>query len=308
MTKRGKNIVLIVTLTLIFCKGYCQQSPLYSQYMFNGLVINPAYAGSQESLSMTAFYRRQWVGIDGAPTTQTLSAHTPLRKEKIALGAIVMNDNIGVTHQYGFDGIYAYRIKIKEDAKISLGLQAGAGRYVSNFNSLSIKDPNDPSFAADQSTSFILNFGAGAYYYSKKFYAGISVPKLLNQGWNNQSSVKLNPLQRITFFTAGYLFELSPDLKLKPSTLVKAISGAPLQIDLNCNLILKDVLWLGVSYRSFSAISFITQIQLTNQMTLGYAYDASLGSARNFLTGSHELVLNYNFNFLGSKVVSPRYF
>jgi type IX secretion system PorP/SprF family membrane protein len=288
--------------------AFGQQVPLYSQYMFNGLVINPAYAGSHESLSMTALYRKQWIGIDGAPTTQTFSAHAPLKNQKIALGLNLLNDYIGVTHQYGFDGIYAYRIQFQNGGKLSFGLQAGAGRFVSDYSSLAKKDPNDPSFQTNQSTSFVMNFGTGAYYYSKKFYAGLSVPKLLNQGIGSNSTTFTGGSQRIIFFTTGYVINLNPDLKLKPSTLFKYTAGVPLQVDLNCNLLIKEVLWVGLSYRSFTSLNFITQIQLTDQMTLGYAYDNSIGNSRGVLGGSHEFVLTYNFNFFGSKVVSPRYF
>jgi type IX secretion system PorP/SprF family membrane protein len=287
---------------------YAQQDALFTQYMFNGLVINPAYAGSQDALSVTASARKQWVGMDGAPSTQTLTAHAPLKNEKVALGMTFINDNIAVTHQYGMNAIYAYRLNLKEGRRLSFGLQAGFTQFRSQYSQLATRTANDPSFVSDQVSGFLPNFGTGLYYSTNKFYFGLSVPHLLSNLLND-TTVAINSVQRRHFIlNSGYVFTLSHDLKLKPSILVKAIQGAPVQIDLNTNLLIREVLWVGVSYRSFSSLNFLTQVQITDQLRFGYSYDISVNKLSTLNRGSHEIILNYNFSFLKSKVVTPRYF
>jgi type IX secretion system PorP/SprF family membrane protein len=297
-----------MTFVFVSHQGKCQQHPLFTQYMFNGLLINPAYAGSQESLSLSALVRKQWVGIEGAPSTQTFSAHTPLRKEKISLGLILMNDYIGVSHTYSINGIYAYRITMKKGGHLSAGIQTGVTRVHSELSSLPTKDPNDPAFASDLVSPFMLSIGAGLYYYTHKFYTGLSVPNLMGNSMSKFYHSNVFPQKRHYLFTTGYVFNLSPNLKMKPSTLVKLIEGSPLQVDLNTNFLIKDVLWVGCSYRSFSSLNFIAQIQVSNQMTIGYSYDNGLSKFHSFVKGAHEIALTYNFKFFSSKVVSPRHF
>ncbi|HEY8401952.1 MAG TPA: type IX secretion system membrane protein PorP/SprF [Cytophagaceae bacterium] len=306
---RSVNLILFPLFACILICSFAkaQQEPLFTQYMFNGLAINPAYAGSQEALNLTLLARKQWLAIEGAPSTQTLSVHSPLKNERVALGMTFINDQIGVTRQYGTNIIYAYRIPMK-NGKLSMGLQSGISRYRSNFSSLHTKQPNDPTFSSDEVSTFSLNFGTGIYYSTQRFYAGLSVPHILSNHLRNSGISDYGKQRRHYFFTTGAVLKLSPDLKLKPSVLVKMVEGAPVQLDLNSNLLIKEVLWLGVSYRSFSSANLIFQVQLTNQLSLGYSYDMALNQLSTVSSGSHEFMLTYNFHFYGSKVLTPRYF
>lgn len=284
-----------------------QQESLYSQYMFNSLPLNPAYAGSHEYLSATVIARKQWLKIDGAPSTQTLSVHAPIYKSKMGLGLTAVNDQIGVTSNTGLYAAYAYRIKF-EKSILSLGLQAGFTNYVSRFSQLEVRTPNDPAFATDDVRFFLPNFGAGVYYYTNKFYAGFSVPHILDH-LGSKSNVAYNAVQYQHYFlTGGFVTNLSPQLKLKPSVLVRAVQGAPIQADINTTLMINDVLWVGLSYRTATSLNFIVQAMLTDQLSLGYAYDAPLNKIRTVSTASHEIMLNYRFVFFRKNVIAPRYF
>ncbi len=293
---------------LLFQNGYSQQSPLYSQYMFNGLLLNPAYAGHEQSMSVSALFRKQWTALDGNPSSGILAAHAPLNNKKIALGVIFLNDNIGVTQQTGADLIYAYRISFSETRKLSLGLQAGYSRLSAQYNTLNVKDPNDPSFPSSNYIQNYLYFGTGIYYSSKRFYVGLSSPHANRVTLGQAFSTDENSQSRNYFLTAGYVFTLSPSFKFKPSTLIKATDGWSTQVDLNATLLYQDVFWVGVSYRTSTALSFMAKVQLTNQLSVGYAYDNALANTNVKTGGGHEFMLTYNFSFFKSNIVTPRDF
>jgi type IX secretion system PorP/SprF family membrane protein len=299
-------VVSIQLLIIVVARG--QQSSLYTQYMFNGLAINPAYAGSHEALSMTAFARKQWANVEGAPLSATFSAHTPIKKEKMGLGFLFSNDKISIFNQTSLSAIYAYRIAFSEHRKLSFGLQAGFNNYSVRYSQLTSKTANDPALPTSDFTSWSPNFGAGVYYYSQKLYIGLSVPFLASNILANKYVAQRLELKNNYFFTTGYVMKLSPDIKLKPSVLVKYLSGNPIQIDLNANVLFREVLWAGVSYRSFNALSFLTQVNITEQLRIGYSYDLSLGKLAGFNSGSHEFMINYLFSFTKTRVDTPRYF
>lgn len=302
-----KQIILVTLMIVAAWAATAQQQPMYTQYMFNGLALNPAYAGSHESLSLTALSRFQWVGVDGAPTTHTFSAHSPIPGRQIAVGLLFSNDQIGVTSQNSLFASYAYRIDLGNSV-LSLGLQAGLRNADINFSELSVNDPNLESAFS----SFKPNFGIGAYWYSQRFYAGLSVPTALKNKWGANQDVlaEANVYTDIQhyFATAGMLLDFSPTLKLKPSILIKSVAGAPMEIDLNANLILDDKVWVGLSYRSFDAISLLFDLQISPQLRFGYSYDYAVTGLREVTSGSHELMLNYRFVFSKTKIVTPRYF
>lgn len=287
---------------------YGQQQATFTQYMFNGLALNPAYAGSQESLSLTALARKQWTGFAGSPSTQTFAIHSPIRSHRIALGALLINDRIGIVQQTGAHACYAYRI-VMDRATLSMGLQAGFTSYRADPNQLSIKQPGDPSFAPGDFNRVLPGFGAGLYYYTERFYLGTSVPQIVNQSnRGNRDEPDLQPARHY-LLTSGYVLDLSPSLKLKPSLLLKVVEGAPVQVDLNAHLLLREVLWVGLSYRTFESLDALLQVQLSDQFRLGYAYDFVLSTrSAGVRTGSHELMLNYQFTFHRAKAVTPRYF
>lgn len=299
-----------ICLVLTLQSTYGQQQAMFTQYMFNGLAINPAYAGSHEALSLTALARKQWTGLDGAPSTQTFSAHSPINSQRIALGVLFVNDQIGVTQQTGGHAFYAYRIQMPKGT-LSMGLQAGFNSYRANVSRLLLYNPGDPNFSSNTVNKFMPNFGVGFYYYNERFYVGLSVPQILDGYYNKEADRDVSKAQqsRHYFLTGGYVFDITPSVKIKPSALVKAVNGAPVAVDLNANVLLKEVIWLGVSCRSLKSMSALTELQLTDQFRLGYAYDFPAGKKATGLTyGSHELMVNYRFAFTKNKVVTPRYF
>lgn len=288
-----------------------QQQATFSQYMFNGLAINPAYAGSHEVLSATALIRYQNLGLPGAPNTQTLSAHSPLLNEKIALGALLIHDKIGVIDQTGIYGSYAYRIQYSKDKNkprvLSLGLQAGISIFDARYSELIIYNSSDPAFSRNIKQSK-LNFGFGIYYYTHNYYAGLSIPHLtgnvFDRGDDLATITQTNPI----LISGGYVFTLTRFMKFKPHTLIKLVNGAPVEIDLNASLSFDDVLWVGISYKALSAVNLLTEVQITNQIKLGYSYSLTANSLRQVDYGSHEFMVNYMFKYPRDGVLSPRHF
>ncbi|SNS86974.1 type IX secretion system membrane protein, PorP/SprF family [Ekhidna lutea] len=294
-------------LILFACVGQiviAQQQAMFTQYMFNGLAINPAYAGSHESISATALARVQWVGIDGAPTTQTFSIHSPIPGRNIGLGAFIAHDKLGVTEQNTLYLSYAYMMQTGKGT-LSFGLQGGLRSSSVNYSDLVVNDPNLQANQNEMSP----NFGAGLFYSTDRFYAGASLPVIVNNevGSNDNSDFSSKEIRHF-FATAGYIFDLSPVLKLKPSGLIKSVSGAPIEMDVNANLIINDRVWFGLSYRSFDSIDFLFDLQINPQLRFGYAYDYTTSDLGQANSGSHEFMINYRFVFAKSKIVTPRYF
>jgi type IX secretion system PorP/SprF family membrane protein len=291
---------------MIAAETFSQQQVMFTQYMFNGLAINPAYAGSHETISLTALAREQWTGIEGAPSTQTFSIHSPIKKQRMSLGLLLLHDRIGVTDQTGVYGSYAYRIPISDRGLLSFGLQGGFSFYKANFSQIS---PTDPVFANGDVREIQPNIGFGLYYNTEKFFIGASAPQLIETQFDKNNTDSDSKLLRHYFLTAGYVFELSPSLKLKPSGLIKYVDGAPLEIDLNANLLINEIIWVGFSWRSFDSVDLILQLQITDQLQFGYSYDiATTSDIRRVDGGSHEVTLNYRFSLSKGKVISPRYF
>jgi len=288
-----------------------QQDAMYSQYMFNTLAINPAYAGSRNVTSATALYRDQWVGIDGAPKTATFTIDFPIDAKKVGLGFQAFTDKIGVTSTTGGFISYAYRIRM-EKATLSFGLQAGASQYIANLSSVNLNTggAGDPAFATNINKT-LLDFGFGAYYNSDKFYIGLSFPQVLNNKLNDlnvQSTNTFNGQTVHAFLASGYVFALGDDLHLNPSVLFKAVQGAPLEADLNTTLWIKDMLGLGFQYRSNADVSGTLQVQATSQLRFGFSYDFSTTDLAQYNTGSLEFMVRYEFGFPQGKILSPRFF
>lgn len=290
-----------------------QQQPMYSQYMFNMLNINPAYAGSRGVPSVTALYRNQWVGIPGAPATSSISFDMPIDAKKIGVGVQLFDDRLGIERTTGLNLAYAFRIQLSESGTLSLGLQAGLLNYRANYLDVTTFQANDPSF--NQNVSALLpSAAAGVYYNSDKFYIGFSTPALLKTkvGYDNATDIQsVSGRDLHLFLTSGCAITLNPELVLKPSFLVKAVSGAPVQFDVNSNLWIQNKIAFGCSYRTGDAVVFLAELQLNNQLRFGYAYDSytnkniSLGSLS---TVTHEMMLRMEFGNTNGKVSSPRYF
>ena len=282
-----------------------QQKAMFSQYMYNGLAINPAYAGSQRSLSMTALVRQQWVGMEGAPSTQTITGHLPIEDKRIGVGLMVMHDKITVTDQTGVYGSYAYKLPMPK-GELSFGVQGGFTFYRSLFSEVS---QTDLTFAGADIQESQPNFGFGMYYTTDRFYAGLSIPQLMQARLDRGNpDVDGFLIQRHYFIHTGYLFDMGLNFKLKPNVLIKMVSGASVEMDLNANLYYKNLLGLGVSWRTMDAIVAMLHVQVTNNFRFGYAYDITTTSVQKVSYGSHELFLNYRISLAKSKMLTPRYF
>jgi len=300
-----------------FCLCLCshaamsQQTPLMSHYMFNGLLLNPAYAGSKEYVSTTMLYRKQWAGIEGAPVTYNGSVHGLLKKKKLGLGALMQQDKIGVTRQTDFYGVLAYHMPLGQ-GKLSVGMQGGVSNFSSNVVELTYWDPGDKVFAYNTFSNLLPNAGLGAYYYRELFYAGVSAPFLISYDPNESSSLEPDvPVHRQVrryFITAGGIIETEKELKFKPSFLVRYEANAKLQYDLNLNMLVNDIFWIGASYRSDESIVALFEYQISKKLRIGYSYDYTLGALGNYSSGSHEFMIGYDFGFPVTKMKSPRYF
>lgn len=297
---RIKSTILITCLVLSSQAVYAQFEASYTQYMFNGLAINPAYAGSHNSLDATLITRFQSPGVEGAPSTQTISGHSGIKDKKIGVGLMVITDKVGVTRQTGYYASFAYKVKF-DNSTLSLGLQGGATSYRSDYSQLLIKQAGDPLVNGDVRETQP-NIGAGVYYYSKLFYAGLSMPQMVSASSTN--IIQSQPI----IFTTGVLFPINDAFKLKPNILVRTVEEQIAEIHCNLNLLIHEILWVGVSYRVNSSVSGLFELQLTNQWRLGYAYDATLSELQQVDSGSHEIMLNYQLRFSKKKVVNPRYF
>lgn len=308
MNKLKATFIIAILSTTLVCSLKAQQQVMFTQYMFNGLAVNPAYAGYDEAVSVTALTRHQWIGVEGAPNTQTFSIHSPITKNKIALGLLVIRDQIGITTQNGVFMSYAYRIKFGRKATLSMGLQMGFTDYKARYSTLRTGTSNDPNFANNDVRGFLPNFGSGVFFSSEKFYAGISVPFLLNNFFTDENNAGGAEQIRHFFGMAGFIIELSRSLKLKPSGLIKMVPGAPVELDLNANLLIDDLFWVGLSYRSFDSIDLLLEVQLNSKLRFGYAYDFTTTDLGRVNTGSHEIMLNYVLSFSKTRVITPRYF
>jgi type IX secretion system PorP/SprF family membrane protein len=306
--RRTKPLLTLLGLVfLVNASG--QHSPLTSQYLFNGLVINPAYAGSRDAMAINLTHRQQWVGFEGAPVTQTLSIHSPVAKRKIGLGLMILNDRIGVSQQTGVFTSYAYRIRTAK-GKLSLGLGAGATLLRANWTDVALQQPNDQVFSADTQHGLRPNFSAGTYYYTKTWFFGASLPFVLLHQYNPEASgyvLREAELDAQPMLTGGALFVLTRSMKLKPSTLLRYRPESGLQMDLSANLILQDKVWFGASYRSGDAVSGSINVLPTAQWRLGYAYDLGVSALRTYHHGTHELMVQYEFGYR-IRVKDPRYF
>lgn len=301
---------MILIVTSITLKA--QQAPMYTHYMYNTLVVNPAYAGSRDALTVTALHRSQWVGFEGAPLTQTLTLHAPLRNEHIGLGLSVMNDKIGPVNFSSVTANFAYIMKVSRKAKLSLGLSAGANIIQANLNAISLDQQNDPAFFNNLNNKVSPNFGCGAYYSRELYYIGLSLPNLIENNYTNSSEVNTmaGKNQRHYFLIAGTMLKINNNLSFKPTTLIKVTAGAPIQADVTASFIFMQKFLLGAMFRSGDATGALIGFDISQLFHIGYSYDWSYGlSTANYNQGSHELLLRYDFMFKNKKQIhTPRYF
>ncbi|NRB60540.1 MAG: type IX secretion system membrane protein PorP/SprF [Winogradskyella sp.] len=301
-------IFLLVTST-----AFAQQLPQFTQYMFNTISINPAYAGSRETFSAVGLHRSQWVGLEGGPETQTLSIHSPLRNDKVGLGLSFINDKLGFENFSYIYGDFSYTIRTGVNHELAFGIKGGFTHYFLDEELLNDSSVVDDPFFNDLSNRWSPNFGAGVYWHSQKWYVGLSAPRILNTDYNKgrENSIDYAALERISYyFTGGYVFDLSATTKLKPSVLLKATNGAPLSFDISANFLFNETFWLGGAYRVnqwASAIGGIADFQVSKQLRIGYAYEYPISDLRPYTSGTHEVLLMFEV-FKSRRIKSPRYF
>ncbi|MEI6124855.1 MAG: type IX secretion system membrane protein PorP/SprF [Bacteroidota bacterium] len=301
--------LLISVILLISMSSYAQQDPLFSQYMFNKLAINPAYAGSTEMLSIDLLSRYQWVGIKGAPKTITLSLHSPLRNNHMGLGLYLYGDFVGPTVTYGLMGSYAYRMRLGK-GKLCLGLQVGIKYFSFDWQKINVQDP-DYVFGQQQTKKFTPDANFGIYYYSKKFFAGLSTKDLF-QNASGMSTVDgkntYTKLLRHFYGMAGVNIPISDKVSFRPSVLAKYVAHAPVQCDINVSFMFNNLFWIGASYRTEKAVVLLTEFHLGKKLRVGYSYDMYLGKLMAVNKGSHEIRLGLDFDVFNSRMLTPRYF
>ncbi len=305
-----KKLIIIASLIFSGFSLKAQQDVMLSQYMFNGLFLNPAYSGSHKFTTATLLHRNQWTGWDGAPKTNIIGIDGPLNNRTMGWGLIFANDKIGPTTQNDIMGNYSYHLKLGK-GKLALGLRGGVSVVSSNLQSINTVVGGDEAFATNIKSAILPKFGTGVYYYAKKYYAGVSIPTLIAYDPNRNFSLDLNKssdVRRHYFVTAGYVFDLNNMLKLKPSVLLKYQKAAPLQADINCNLLINDVFWIGGSYRTNDAIIGMIEYQINPMFRVGYAYDYSTTAIKRYSSGSHEIMIGIDLGHDIMKSKNPRYF
>lgn len=305
-----KKTISTIILMLFAAKAMGQQDPLLSQYMFNGLYLNPAYAGSHKYWTSTFSYRNQWVGIEGAPSTAIVAVDGPVVATNVGFGVLAIHDEIGVTRQNSLLLNYAYQIRTSQFTRLALGVNAGISQFSAKLTDLRVWD-EDNVFASDITSQVLPRLGIGAYYYGKMHYIGLSLPTLFAY----EKDVRFNfDLSRATFLrrhyllTAGVVLNASKNVKFKPSFLLKYVQNAPMQINMNASMVYKNQYWAGVSYRSGDAVALIFEYQSKSYFRIGYSYDITLSKLRSYSSGSHEILLGIDFGKDLVKVKSPRYF
>ena len=287
--------------------GFAQQDAQFTQYMYNTININPAYAGSRGVMSIFGLHRTQWVGLDGAPTTNAFSINTPINNSNLGIGLSVVSDKIGPTNDNTLSADISYTIPVSENYKLSFGIKASGNLFNLDTEKLTPAQQNDPNLN-NFNNEFSPNIGAGVYLHSDKFYLGLSVPNFLQDSKYSDNDVAVFQERMNFYFISGYVFDLGSSIKFKPAVLTKLVTGAPLQIDASANFLFFDKLMLGGAYRWDAAVSALAGFQVTDGLFIGYSYDLETTKLRNYNSGSHEVFLRYELFNKVSKMVSPRFF
>jgi type IX secretion system PorP/SprF family membrane protein len=313
-----KKYILIIFILSFPLLAFSQQDPQYSQYLFNGVIINPAYAGSKESINLNGLYRKQWTQVNGSPKSQTISLDVPLYNNHIGLGLYAYNDEIGAQFQKGVFGAFAYRIKVSTKGRLAFGVSGGINQSGLDGSKLTTDQADDPAVAAARTTKTKPDAQAGLYFNTNKYFVGVSMSNIIS---NNSSNEMVISERRHFYLTSGFVKTISDNFKLRPSFLIKEDFKAPTSTDLTAFLIFKERIWFGPSYRtrifrkdnikdyktSSSALALIVQIFPIENLRIGYGYDISLGEYNNFST--HEFSLGYNiYGKKYNKMLTPRYF
>ncbi|MBN1925324.1 MAG: type IX secretion system membrane protein PorP/SprF [Prolixibacteraceae bacterium] len=299
---------IVVVLILAGSTVQAQQEPTYTQYMFNTQTVNPAYAGSWETMGFMVLAREQWTGIENAPSTQTFTFQTLHKNEKVGLGLNIINDKFGLEKRLSVFGDYSYLLQVNDAGlKLRLGLKAGFSSYSNNLSSYDVID-NDPRFMGSSKYSFMPNFGVGAFLYENRYYVGISVPKMIQNEFKNEENYSTQAELRHFFLMAGYVFELSENLKFKPTLLGKVTAGAPLQMDVTTNFLIADRVWLGAMYRTGDSFGLLAQWIINNKLRFGYSVDFATSQLKSYQSGTHEVMISYEIGGNRNQSIASRLF
>ena len=303
-TKLFSFVIMFVTIV-----GFAQQDSQFTQYMYNTININPAYAGSRGALSVFGLYRTQWVGLDGAPETSAFSVNTPINNSKLGIGASLVNDKIGPTNENNISVDVSYTVQTSANFKLSFGIKGTGNIFSLDASKLNPEDAGDPQFQ-DLENKFSPNVGAGVYWHSDKAYIGLSVPNFIETNRYDDNDVAIFKDKINYYLMAGYVFDLDryQYVKFKPALLTKVVQGAPLQVDVSANFMFNDKFVVGLAYRWSAALSAMAGFQVSDGLYIGYAYDRETTRLNNYNSGSHEIFLRYEFFKNNGKITTPRFF
>lgn len=297
--------IVIFVLMLTGCI-YAQQDPQYTQYMYNTVNVNPAYAGSRGVMSAFALHRTQWVGLDGAPVTNNVSIHTPIENSRIGVGLSFVNDEIGISEKNDIAADISYTIPAGEKWKLSFGIKASANLLNVDFTKLTV--PPGSSLPQNVEDRFTPNIGAGLYFHSDKTYFGLSIPHMLQTKHYEDNTNSVASERMHFYFIAGQVFDLTPSIKFKPALLTKIVNGAPLQVDISGNFLFNDKFVAGLAYRWDAAFSAMAGFQISDSWFIGYGYDMETTRLANYNSGSHEIFLRFELFKKYDRIISPRFF
>ncbi len=299
--------LLIFAMMLVGMVSYSQQDAQYTQYMYNTINVNPAYAGSRGVMSIFGLHRTQWVGLDGAPVTNAFSVNSPIENTNLGVGLSFVNDRIGPTVENTISTDLSYTIPVSETYKLSFGIKATANLFSFDRDKLNIQNQADPLLQS-LSNNFSPNVGAGAYFHSDKSYLGLSVPNFFQTKRYNDNDYAVYKERMNAYLIGGYVFDLSPNLKFKPAFLGKMVQGAPLQLDVSGNFLINDKFVLGAAWRWSAAASLMAGFQVSDGLYIGYGYDLETTKLAHYNSGSHEIFLRYELFKRQDRIVSPRFF
>ena len=298
---------LVLVFMFFSAMGFAQQDSQYTQYMYNTITVNPAYAGSRGMLSIFGLHRSQWVGLEGAPRTNAFSVNTPLNGNHLGLGVSIVNDKIGPTVENTFSADLSYTVPTSETFKLSFGIKGTANLFNIDMNKLDIKDQGDKQFQ-NLDGKFSPNIGAGVYLHSDKAYVGLSVPNFIESDRYDDDQVAIFKEKINYYFIAGYVFDINPSIQFKPALLTKLVQGAPLQVDVSGNFMFNEKFVLGLGYRWSASISAMAGFQVSEGLYVGYAYDHETTRLQKYNSGSHEIFLRFELFNSYSRITSPRFF
>lgn len=302
------NTSIALLFILFSIKGTAQQDPGYTQYMYNPMSVNSAYAGSTGVLEAVLIHRSQWVGIDGAPSTQAFAVHTPLANERVGLGFSAVNDNLGPSNEIYLDGNFSYTLPLSYDTRLAFGVKAGARVLNVDWSKGRFYDGTDVLLNSNIDNKITPSIGAGFYLYSNNWYVGGSVPSFIKGDYYDDVQQSVN-IERLHYYVmAGYVFNFSDNLKFKPAILARGVNGAPISVDASANFLIQEKFTLGAGYRWDDSMSVLAGFQISKDLFVGYSYDYTTTDLNKYNDGSHEIVLRFQLNKKSNQIKSPRFF